>query len=123
MPSPVHTNEEELKMRPDVLLADLKTVREAAEILGVSERRVRAFINPICNCVARRRAQRTKAEGEGKLHSVFDGADPNCLRCKGSGKTPARLRAVQKGKQYFILHNDLLEFASKPRVLGAPKKN
>lgn len=122
----------DIERRTQAEIPNLLSVAQAAEILGLSERRVRAFINPQCNCVIRNRrkaktaamkaAKGKKIKGE-KL--VFKGVpDDNCPICGGTGKGPPRLPALRLDKKsYMIQRKDLTEFMSQRRLTGRPPQN
>lgn len=76
----------------------LVTVENAASYLGVTERRVRAIINPICYCVTKNREKN------------LEGARSDCRLCGGSGKPEPRLASIRVGKQFFIRRDDLVAY-------------
>ena len=116
----------DIERRTQAELPDLIKVPKAAKILGVSERRVRAFINPQCNCVIRnRRKAKTAAikaaKGKKLVFKFKSVPDANCLICRGSGKGIPRLPALRMGKgPYMIRRKDLTEFMSRHRHTGRP---
>jgi hypothetical protein len=83
------------------------TVAVAARVLGVTERRVRSFINPQCNCVERNR----RNEGKGF-------PDESCPTCHGSGRGKARLAAIKIGSVYLVKMTDLIAFKDISRISG-----
>lgn len=95
--------------RESKALLDTVTVEDAAQALGISSRRVRAFIKPECNCVIRKR--------RAKLPPV---PDLNCRECKGTGHVPSRLRAVEYKGSYRIPMSVITEFLEAPRKTGRP---
>jgi len=90
-------------------LQDTVTVEDAAKALGVSSRRVRAFIKPECNCVIRKR--------RAKVEPV---PDLNCPYCKGTGHISPRLRAVEYKGSYAIPMSAITEFMGAERKTGRP---
>lgn len=84
------------------------TVEEAADILGISSRRVRALIKPECNCVLRKR--RAKAEPI---------PDLNCPECAGSGHGSPRMRAEYHKGHYWIPASEVAGFLD-TRKTGRP---
>ncbi len=89
------------------LNGEIINVAKAAAELGVTERRVRSFINPQCNCVERNR----RNSGTGF-------PDENCLTCRGSGRGKARLAAIKIGSVYLVKATDLLAFKDITRISG-----
>jgi hypothetical protein len=89
------------------------SVEEAAKFLKMSPRRVRAIINPECNCVIKKRRQKKKPI-----------PDRNCFYCNGTGHIKQRLRAGRrdgnKYKGYRIDPNDLFEYDSHRKPTGRP---
>lgn len=95
----------------------LATVSEAAEIIGVSNRRIRAFIKPECNCVIRLRRRKGKKDDS----DIEIKPDANCLYCKGTGHTQPRLVASKLPDGQYIIHlSELYNFARVKRAVGRP---
>lgn len=90
-------------------LQDTVTVEDAARALGVSSRRVRAFIKPECNCVIRKRRARVEPR-----------ADFNCPYCNGTGHLAPRLRAIEYKGSYAIPMSSITEFLGTKRKTGRP---
>lgn len=84
------------------------TVEDAAEVLNISSRRVRALIKPECNCVLRKR--RAKAEPI---------PDINCPECNGSGHGSPRMHAIYLKGHYWIPEAEVLKFLD-TRKTGRP---
>lgn len=85
---------------------DLIGVRRAAELLGISPRRVQAIINQPCPECG---------------HSGESPPGAPCARCHGQGQyLPAHKSVISKNSPWEIIRRDL-ELV-KDRVTGRPKK-
>ncbi|NGX46524.1 MAG: hypothetical protein K940chlam2_01716 [Chlamydiae bacterium] len=92
--------------------AERVMVEVAAEFLGVTSRRVRNYINPECRCVLKQRKKRISPPQP----------DPDCKRCKGTGRIPPTLRATRVGVILWIRVSDLFEYAREvERKTGRPR--